>query len=389
MSREPLQIAIVSSPKTWGGGEELAWTLGNGLMAKGHEVAWVTRSGSVLHERLSNKNKECLLIQGKYPSIWEVVSLRQSLREKKITTIYGNDSRAINWSGLLGFGMRGVSKIGVKHTVFPIKSALKYNWFLDRIMCVSNASREVCIKGGIRRSAVQTVYGGLELPSYDRAVEREKIADSLGIDRKMPLYCQVGSLIGCKGVETVIQAASLMRARGQKFMIAVCGDGALKESLQKQINTAGLTAFVRLVGFQEAPYRWIAASDALLHPSRSEGLSLVTIAAQLLGTPVVATSVGGLHEVMHNPKTHQPLGWIVQHDSPGQIADAIEQLTKDRHLSDLYVANAKECANGRFLAHQMIESVVRMVRAISPATITSLPNRNLVGSVPVAPNLNS
>ena len=138
------KIVIVSSPKTWGGGEELAWTLGNGLIAKGHEVVWVTRRESFLHERQASKNQECLLIQGKYPSLTEMVSLRQTLCDRKITTIYGNDSRAIAWSGLLGFGMRGVSKISVKHTVFPIKF----------------------------------------------------------------LYCQIGSLIECKGVEIVIQAAS-------------------------------------------------------------------------------------------------------------------------------------------------------------------------------------
>jgi glycosyltransferase involved in cell wall biosynthesis len=282
MSSAALKIAIISTPKSWGGGEQLAWTVGNGLAALGHSVVWVTRRESVLHQRLTTAGHDCLTICGKYPSILELVSIRKSLCEKGIQTIYGNDSQAINWTGLIGAGLRGVSKIGVKHTIFPIKSSLKYNWFLDRVLCVSNAARQVCIHGGIRRELTRTVYGGLDLSTYIREKERLQIAASLGISPQTPLYVAVGSLLQCKGLDTLIDAAAILRAKSYPFVIAICGDGALRETLQSQIDHHRLGDSVRLVGFQQDPYRWIAASDGLLHPSRSEGLSLVTIAAQLL-----------------------------------------------------------------------------------------------------------
>ena len=362
MSSPALRIAIVSTPKSWGGGEQLAWTVGNGLAALGHSVTWVTRCNSVLHERLGAAGKDCLTVRGKYPSIPELISIRQTLSERGIETIYGNDSQAINWTGLIGAGLRGVSKIGVKHTVFPIKSPLKYNWFLDRVLCVSNASRRVCIDGGIRSDLTQTVYGGLELQSYDRAAERLYVAESLGISPETTLYVAVGSLLECKGYDTLIDAAAILRAKGQRFMIAVCGEGNQRESLQSQIDYRRLQDSVRLVGFQHDPYRWIAASDALLHPSRSEGLSLVTIAAQLLNVPVVATEVGGLREVMYSPETEQPLGWVLPTDSPSQLAKAIYGLQSNRLASSNYVVEAQRWANRRFLASQMIDGVVRLIR---------------------------
>jgi glycosyltransferase involved in cell wall biosynthesis len=208
----------------------------------------------------------------------------------------------------------------------------------------------------------QTVYGGLELQSYDRAAERLYVAESLGISPETTLYVAVGSLLECKGYDTLIDAAAILRAKGQRFMIAVCGEGNQRESLQSQIDYRRLQDSVRLVGFQQDPYRWIAASDALLHPSRSEGLSLVTIAAQLLKVPVVATEVGGLREVMHSPETEQPLGWVVPTDSPSQLAKAIYGLQSNRLASSKYVVEAQRWANRRFLASQMIDGVVRLIR---------------------------
>lgn len=362
MSSAALKIAIISTPKSWGGGEQLAWTVGNGLTVLGHSVVWVTRQESVLQQRLKAAGHDCLTICGKYPSIPELISIRKSLCERGIQTIYGNDSQAINWTGLIGAGLRGVSKIGVKHTIFPIKSSLKYNWFLDRVLCVSNAARQVCIDGGIRRELTRTVYGGLELSNYNREKERLQIAASLGISPQTPLYVAVGSLLQCKGFDTLIDAAAILRAKSHPCVIAICGDGVLRRTLQSQIDHHRLGDSVRLVGFQQDPYRWIAASDGLLHPSRSEGLSLVTIAAQLLKTPVVATDVGGLHEVMYSPETGKPLGWVVPSNSPTQLAKAICSMRSDRTHDSEYVLQAQHWAQRRFLASQMVDGVVRLIR---------------------------
>jgi hypothetical protein len=361
MAIAALKIAIISTPKSWGGGEQLAWTVGNGLTDLGHSVVWVTRRESVLHERLNAAGHDCLTIRGKYPSVPELVSIRKSLCERGIQTIYGNDSQAINWTGLIGAGLRGVSKIGVKHTIFPIKSSLKYNWFLDRVLCVSNAARQVCIDGGIRQELTRTVYGGLDLSTYSHEKERLEIAASLGINPQTPLYVAVGSLLQCKGFDTLIDAAAILGAKSHPFVIAICGDGVLRETLQSKIDHHRLGDSVRLVGFQQDPYRWIAASDGLLHPSRSEGLSLVTIAAQLLKIPVVATEVGGLREVMYSTETGEPLGWVVPTDSPAQLAKAICCMQIDRASDSEYVMRAQYWAQRRFLASQMVDGVVRLI----------------------------
>jgi len=322
----------------------------------------------VLHQRLKSQGTPCLTVCSKYPNLSELTSLRHNFREQGVQTIYGNDSQAINWLGLIGFGMKGVSKIGVKHTVFPIKSALKYNWFLDKILCVSEASRTVCIQGGIRPEATETIYGGLDIPAYDRAHERSVLAKSLGLHKDTRLYCAVGSLVNCKGFDTVIESASILLREGRKFVIAICGEGPLRENLQTQINRKGLNGVVRLVGFQQEPYRWIAAADSLLHPSRSEGLSLVTIAAQLLGTPVIATAIGGLNEVMHSPATQDALGWVIQKDSPADLARAIVDLEESHEKTSRFVIEAKLWANRRFLAKQMIEGVLGLAKASAKTT---------------------
>ncbi|MFN9911670.1 MAG: glycosyltransferase, partial [Pirellulaceae bacterium] len=104
----------------------------------------------------------------------------------------------------------------------------------------------------------------------------------------------------------MLEAALHLRRHREDFCLVICGEGPMRAELESKIRDHHLEKQVRLLGFCEDPSRWIAAADLFVHPSRSEGLSLVTIAAQMLETPVLATDVGGLQEVMRCRWTSRP-----------------------------------------------------------------------------------
>jgi glycosyltransferase involved in cell wall biosynthesis len=347
---------FVSSQKLWGGGEQLATSLAFGLEERGHSIQWVIPRESEISKRLEARGSAYRTIAGRHPTPAELFRLRRNLREDSIDVLFGNDSHAISWCGGMTLGKSDPPKlVGVKHTVFDIRSAGRYNWLLDRLVCVSRSVRDVCLDAGICAEKLRVIHGGLELSRFDRELERDCACTALNIPREIPLICAVGSLIPCKGYDRLIEAAALLRRKVGDFRLVISGDGVMREELHDQIRRHQMETQIKLLGFLPDPNRWIAAADLFVHPSQSEGLSLVTIAAQLIGTPVAATEVGGLHEVMRCEDTSRPLGWIIASENPGDLSDLLLDALSDRRKAEKLRIEARHSALSRFSLDGMVD----------------------------------
>ena len=355
MQPPKMKLALMSSPVSWGGGEQFLWSLGDGLIQRGHSVLWICDKTSPLHERIQNAGYQCGWMTGSMPGPKALLGLRKTLSQHGTQIIHANDSHSQTWGSLAMLGRLGIKRVGVKHTAFPIRSAVRYNWMLDKVVCVSNAVRDVCIKGGVAKGKTHVIYGGLEAPKLERWVERFWACEHLGIDHHTPLFCAVGSLIPCKGYERLIEAAHHLRWHLPEFCVVICGEGKMKSELEKLIRSYDLQKHVRLLGFQDRPERWISAADAFVHTSHSEGLSLVTIQAQMIGTPVIAGEVGGLTEVLRHPQTGKLLGWPIQGNDPATLADLMMESIVDSPDRQRIVREAKDSAIERFALEKMVD----------------------------------
>lgn len=355
MQPPKMKLALMSSPVSWGGGEQFLWSLGNGLIQRGHSILWICDKTSALHERIQGAGYHCGWMTGSMPGPKALLGLRKTLSQHGTQIIHANDSHSQTWGSLAMLGRLGIKRVGVKHTAFPIRSAVRYNWMLDKVVCVSNAVRDVCIRGGVANRKTRVIYGGLETPKLERWVERFWACEHLGIDHHVPLFCAVGSLIACKGYERLIEAAHHLRWHLPEFCVVICGEGKLKSELEELIRAYDLQKHVRLLGFQERPERWISAADTFVHTSKSEGLSLVTIQAQMIGTPVIAGEVGGLTEVLRHPSTGELLGWPIRGNDPATLADLMKESVVDSPERRRIVRAAKESAIERFALKKMID----------------------------------
>jgi glycosyltransferase involved in cell wall biosynthesis len=86
------------------------------------------------------------------------------------------------------------------------------------------------------------------------------------------------------------------------------------------IASLGLSDRVFLLGHVADAFQYIKAFDAFLLPSRSEGLGYVLLEAGMQAVPVIATTVGGIPEIVEDMKS----GVLVQPNKPSEIASAIE-----------------------------------------------------------------
>jgi glycosyltransferase involved in cell wall biosynthesis len=189
----------------------------------------------------------------------------------------------------------------------------------DRLVAVSRPLGERAVELGVPRDRVTVVANGIDRDLFhprDRAAARAR----LGVpDGRLLLY--IGRLDRAKGVNDLIEAFTALAARRPDLRLAFVGDGG--EMPACRAVAAALPGRVFLTGalpMQELP-DWIAACDILTLPSWNEGTPNVLLEALASGRRVVATRVGGIPDVVSEPK----LGELVGVKDVPALADALER----------------------------------------------------------------
>jgi glycosyltransferase involved in cell wall biosynthesis len=133
----------------------------------------------------------------------------------------------------------------------------------------------------------------------------------------------VASLEEKKRHADLLEAVARLRDRGTEATLDIVGEGSLRGALQAQAGRLGLDAVVRFHGSQSAAEvaGLMRAADVFVLPSRFENLPVVLIEAMASGLPSVATSVGGVPEVLDGES-----GVLVAPGDVDGLASALESI---------------------------------------------------------------
>lgn len=142
-----------------------------------------------------------------------------------------------------------------------------------------------------------------------------------GAEERIALF--VGNLVEVKGLDVLAKAFAALNAAGELDRLVLVGDGPLRAQLGEAASSAARDAveFAGRLTDAEVAAR-MRAADVLVLPSRAEGLGLVLLEALACGTPCVASSVGGVPEIL----TDGPCGRLVPPGDAGALADAIREV---------------------------------------------------------------
>lgn len=295
-----MRFCLVSTQQNWGGGEILISSIARQLVRAGHTLSWIVRGGSEVERYIDAMQPSTILHRtsrrGLNPR--DLRSVRRGLHAWSPDVILMNDTHAVALAGTTTWfcGVSRPVRLAYKHTIFPLRSKLKYQLLTDKVICVSHAAQRAVTEGGMRPEDVAVVYGGVDVP-IPSSTARQEIRTELGIHPQQRLLVSVGNLHTCKGHHDAILALSQM-PEACRGLLAIAGEGPERPNLERQIADLGLKDRVRLLGFRQDANRLLQAADIVVHPSHSEGLSLVLIQAQMLAKPIVATAVGGAAEVL-------------------------------------------------------------------------------------------
>jgi len=216
----------------------------------------------------------------------------------------------------------------------------------DRLIVVSKQQRsEIGERFRIGRpEQFKVVPLGLDLGVFaEHASRRSKFRHEFCIPDDALLVGIVGRLTEIKNHQMFLNAVARLKAidpacrRQGAVRFIIIGDGALREDLELQTQLLGLEKDVIFVGSRKDPEYFYPALDVVVLTSRNEGTPLTLIEAMANARPVVATSVGGVVDLLGDviedgPYQVCPRGIAVPADNVEAFVAALSRIIRDRSL---------------------------------------------------------
>jgi teichuronic acid biosynthesis glycosyltransferase TuaC len=223
-----------------------------------------------------------------------------------------------------------VSARGTDINVYPSFRLIRpmLRWTLTHAagaIAVSADLKNKMIALGIPEAKIQVIANGVDTERF-QPLDAKSARKQLGLPEEGPIAVSVGSLIESKGHHLLIAAIAKLAAQFPKLRLYVVGEGAYRAKLEELVREKQLQDKVFLLGNRpnEEMSLWFCAANVSCLISSREGWPNVVSEALACGTPVLATRIGGIPEIVTSPE----LGMFVERHVDSVAAGLEQALTK-------------------------------------------------------------
>ncbi|MFO0942218.1 MAG: glycosyltransferase family 4 protein [Pirellulales bacterium] len=303
---------------------------------------------------------------------WQALKqLRKALADFKPDVVHTHSAKG----GFLGRAAAWGRVPVVVHTVHgapfhPYQSWLASTLFIalerwaakrcHHMISVADAMTDLMVAAKVaHRSKFTTIYSGMDVEPFQQANQfRKACRAEFGFKESDVVVGKIARLFHLKGHKYLIQSAKRVCNENPNVQFLFVGDGVLRESLEAQIESLGVTKnfhFVGLVPPERIPY-YLSGMDMLAHTSLREGLARTLPQALIAGKPVISYDVDGAREVAINGET----GVLLPPKSIDQLSEAILQLARDSELRQKLGQGGARLFTDQF-RHQTMTAKIRQL----------------------------
>lgn len=194
-----------------------------------------------------------------------------------------------------------------------------------------------------------------------RRLPAEVARDRLGLPGDRRLVALIGRVSWKqKGHDVLLEAAARIFAARADVCFVVAGEGRDLPKLERTLRERGLHGRFRLLGQVEDVGDLLSAIDAVVIPSRFEGLPLVALEALALCVPGIASDIDGLSDVW-------PAAWRVPPGDPVALADALVELLDMPHSRRMEISLDARDRMEQFVAEDVSGSILDRLAVLSAA----------------------
>jgi succinoglycan biosynthesis protein ExoA len=270
---------------------------------------------------------------GKF-DIRTVFALARFLREEKISLICTHTYKA-NVTGFLASPLAGCPQIGFVRgwlaETWKVRQYERLDKFvlskMDWVACVSRPQAQFLkSRRGNKRSPFVIPNSALLLAYPDGlTASKADLRWTLNLPANVPLFGAVGRLSIEKGHRFLLEAMKSVIARSPRAHLVLLGEGRERKNLESLAEALGIRTHVTFADFQRNVAPWIRACDIIVNPSLTEGIPNVVLESMVLGTPVVATAVGGVPDLIQDGRS----GRLVRGGDSSALAATMVQMLED------------------------------------------------------------
>ncbi len=244
-----------------------------------------------------------------------------------------------------------------RHPLSTAIRALAYTSRRTQIVAVSDATA-VTFKGSLPfGKRVHVIHNGADLSQFPWRTQGEApLKRELGLPASSFLICAVGQICARKGLRELLDAFSQIHQNATHLHLAIIGKPVFEHeeqylsALLAQVNANGLADRVHFTGERRDIAAVMQSADLMVLNSREEPFGLVLVEAMSCGTPVLATRVGGIPEIVTDGET----GWLIDKGDASALALKLAELSQRPDLLEQVSRVAKKTVCPRFSIEQFL-----------------------------------
>lgn len=362
-SERPLFSLHVDAERGYSGGEVQVFQLLEGLRACGQRVMLAAPPGSRSLLEAQRRGIECFAVRLRNDfDLPSVLALRRAILRLRPDIVHLHTGRA-TWLGGHAARWAHVPAICTRRMDREVKRSMRTRWtysrLVARVVAISGPVRDLLIGGGVHPGRIDRIPDGVELDSLRPLREAGALRDELGAAPGDFVLLALAALVRRKGLDVLLDALTLLDARGIRPVLWIAGEGPERDSLERTARERGL-AGVRFLGWRSDAADLLQASDVLVLPSRREGLGVAALEGMAAGKAVIASAVGGLAEAVID---HQ-CGLLVPPEDPARLAEAIEELFASPALRERLGTGGRARVSSGYLSTQVTTAYDELYRSV-------------------------
>lgn len=356
----------IDTARTWRGGQNQVLVTVLGLRSLGHRTLLVANPIGELRQRAKEGLDLLPLAPKTEMDLSAAWRLSRIIKQLKPDVLHAHDPHGVAMAALALSMSTQLAKpplVASRRVDFHLRRSSLSRWKyrqVDCFVCASDAIRQMLVADGVPEVRTVVVHEGVDL-GHIAAAPVASLHQDLWLPHGAPVVGNVAALVPHKGQRHLIEAATLVLPQVPDARFVIAGEGELRPALERQIREHRLEKHVLLAGFRPDVLSLHKTFDVFVMSSLTEGLGTSVIDAMACGKPVVATTAGGLPELVLDGET----GFLVAPRDHEAMARAITLLLKDEGLRRRMGEAGLTRARVRFSAERMVQETLRVYHRVA------------------------
>lgn len=289
------------------------------------------------------------------------------IKKNKINIVFCNSFQDTIYIFISVFFLKNVKLIVYIKNILSnvLKKKIRAYWlsfFADRIIAVSKKAAGDYINFNVRKEKIEVVYDGISCEQYElkNIINTPNQKDTL--NKKVFYLLNIGNLTPIKGQDLLIQTLSSSILKEYDFKAYILGDIYhesefwYKQKLIKMINEKHISSKVFLLGYKSDVKYYFCNSDIFIHcPVIDDAFPRVILEAMCFGKIIIATSVGGIPEIIEDGFN----GYLVK-PNVEELTEKIYYVFNNIEKIRFVGLNAKKTVKEKFSLENQISKIERI-----------------------------